>query len=245
MELILKDTKLNLAEGIDANKFGANRAIATNPKEVKDLFTNHGYNLNEVSGIFVKAFNLNAQELKEVATNLDKIDELGMREVFSSNLKIKYFRDKFLKRLVWCINHGVPYLNEDGTFAAYFDDDEAYEKFIANVPETRQEHSYELDEENTALNEMSTEDKQVYNEVVEKLNYLVLGNTMDTNLAAVVSNITNKIVAPILRKEYRYIPLAEIIDNIMFEGMDVAVEDNERIQEMILGAFREDERKVA
>lgn len=241
MELKLKDTTLNLANGVDPNKFITVRPIAVSASAVKEAFTRHGYNLDEMPGVFVKAFNLNAQELREVEDNLQRIDELGMQEVFNKNLKIKYFRNKFIERLVWCINHGLPYLNQDGTFAAFFDDAEEYAKYTASVPMEKVKTREEVDNNP----EMTDEGRQVYNEVVERLNYLVLENPTDEYLVQVVNNACQKVVPAIIRCEYRYINLYDMIESIMFDGLDVTPEQEDRIKGLVSGAFQDQERKVA
>lgn len=241
MELKVKDATFNLGDGIDSNKFVVNGAIATSPSAVKEAFINHGYNLDGMPGVFVKAFNLNSQELKEVEDNLKRIDELGMQEVFNKNLKVKYFRNKFIERLVWCINHGLPYLNQDGSFAAFFDDAEEYAKYTASVPMEKVKTSEEVDNNP----EMTDESKQVYNEVIERLNYLVLENPTDEYLVQVVNNACQKVVPAIIRCEYRYINLYDMIESVMFDGLDVTPEQEDRIKGLVSGAFQDQERKVA
>lgn len=96
------------------------------------------------------------------------------------------------------------------------------------------------------LAEMTPEDRQVYNEIVEKLNYLVLANPMDTVLATVVNNAISKSAEAILRQELKWgIEPREMIESVMFDGLETYVGlDKDRIANLVLGAFPDEERKV-
>ena len=66
---------------------------------------------------------------------------------------------------------------------------------------------------------MDAEDRQVYNQIVESLNYLILQNPTNEYLPTIVNNITKRIVDVILRKEYRFLPLGDVVAGVMFEGI--------------------------
>jgi len=258
MEFKFKKTGVSLADGIDANKFGALRAIAVTPEEVKKVFLNYGYNLEGINGAFLKTFSLNAQELKEVENNLAKIEKMGMKTIFQANLQVKYFKNKFMSKLERCMSANLPYLNSDNTFASFFDNDEEFEAYIsgAKIEEkpldnsiNRKDNVIDVNINNNVnkedrTNEMTPEDKQVYNEIVEKLNYLVLGNPLDTMLVNVVRNATTKVVDAILRQEYKFLGIREMVESVMFDGLDVTPEDNQRLTNLVLGAFPDEERKM-
>lgn len=266
MEFKFKKTSVSLAEGVDGNKFGALRAIAVTPEEVKNLFLAHGYNLEGIQGIFLKAFAMNAAELKEVEDNLIKIEKMGMQQVFQANMQIRYFRDKFMRKLERCIAAGLPYLNSDNTFASFFANEEEFEDYLLGsknkntIPVNEDKilkekielnnlkgeisNKNKINMDDNKLDEMSPEDRQVYNEIVERLNYLVLASPMDTMLATVVNNATNKAVDAILRQEYKFLGVREMVESVMFDGLDVTPEDNKRITSLVLGAFPDEERKM-
>ena len=155
-----------------------------------------------------------------------------------------------MKRFVELIHKGVPYLNADNSFADYLLNNEM-DKIPSELTQTdviKSQIEYESKQESPAsedqLVQMSPEDNQVYNEIVEKLNYLVLANPLDTGLATVVRNATNKAVDAILRKEYKFLGIREMVESVMFDGLDVTTEDNERITNLVLGAFPDEERKM-
>ena len=86
---------------------------------------------------------------------------------------------------------------------------------------------------------MDAEDRQVYNQIVESLNYLILQNPTNEYLPTIVNNITKRIVDAILRKEYRFLPLGDVVAGVMFEGIDVTPE-MESVRELVLSAFPEE-----
>ena len=87
-----------------------------------------------------------------------------------------------------------------------------------------------------AMEEMDAEDRQVYNQVVESLNYLILQNPTNEYLPKIVANITKNIVGSLKRKEYRFLPLNDIVQSVMYEGIDVTPEMQE-LTDLILSAF--------
>lgn len=253
MEFKFKGVKINLPEGVEAAKFDANRVMANIPEDVLKLFLEYGIDLKtECPGAFLKGFTLNEKELAEVRENLKRYVELGMLDVIKANpknLQIRTFKSTFMKRLVECVQKGKPYLNSDNTFADFLVKNEM-ELASATVTQTElvnAQMDYEANKEVTNADQvaqMTPEDKQVYNEIVERLNYLVLGNPMDTMLANIVSNATAKVTDAILRKEYKFLGIREMVESVMFDGIDVTPADNERITNLVLGAFPDEERKM-
>ena len=86
---------------------------------------------------------------------------------------------------------------------------------------------------------MDAEDRQVYNQIVESLNYLILQNPTNEYLPTIVNNITKRVVDAFLRKEYRFLPLGDVVAGVMFEGIDVTPE-MESVRELVLSAFPEE-----
>ncbi|MCI9281404.1 MAG: hypothetical protein HFI49_04020 [Bacilli bacterium] len=262
MEYILnRDLRLKLADGVEASKFDANRVIATIPKNVLSLFLEYGIDLKtECPGAFIKAFTVNAKELEEIRGNLERLKELDLIEVIKanpSNLQIRVFKTSFMKRLVELMQKGTPYLNADNSFADYLLDNKipnqitqtdlinAQIEYVADKSSDEQNNSLNVGATSDRLAEMTPEDRQVYNEIVEKLNYLVLANPMDTVLATVVNNAISKAAEAILRQELRWgIEPREMIESVMFDGLETMIGlDKERIASLVLGAFPNEERK--
>lgn len=253
MEFRFKGVKINLPDGVDASKFDANRVIANIPEDVLKIFQESNIDLKaECPGAFLKGFTLNEKELAEVSENLKRYQELGLIDIIKANpknLQVRVFKSAFLKRLVTCMQAGKPYLNSDNSFADFLLKNEM-NKIPAQVTPTdliNTQINYEANKENTnaeQVTQMSPENKQVYNEIVEKLNYLVLANPMDTMLASVVNNSTDRVVDAINREEYRYIGIREMVKSIMFDGLELPTEDKERIESLVLGAFPDEERKM-
>ena len=249
MEYILnRDLRLKLADGVEASKFDANRVIATIPKNVLSLFLEYGIDLKtECPGAFIKAFTVNAKEL----------DLIEVIKANPSNLQIRVFKTSFMKRLVELMQKGTPYLNADNSFADYLLDNKipnqitqtdlinAQIEYVADKSSDEQNNSLNVGATSDRLAEMTPEDRQVYNEIVEKLNYLVLANPMDTVLATVVNNAISKAAEAILRQELRWgIEPREMIESVMFDGLETMIGlDKERIASLVLGAFPNEERK--
>ena len=269
MEYIFsRDLRLKLADGVEAPKFDANRVIATIPKNVLSLFLEYGIDLKaECPGAFLKAFTVNERELEEIRGNLKRLSDLDLIEVIKanpSNLQIRVFKTSFMKRFVELIQKGTPYLNADNSFVDYLLNNEmdkipakitetelvnAQIEHEANKPFIEQNNSFKVEMNVGAtsdrLAEMTPEDRQVYNEIVEKLNYLVLANPMDTVLATVVNNAISKAAEAILRQELKWgIEPREMIESVMFDGLETMIGlDKDRIASLVLGAFPNEERK--
>lgn len=252
MEFKFRGLKVSLPDGVEAPKFDANRVIASIPEEVYKLFQGYGIDLKEeCPGAFIKGFTLNEKELVEVSENLKRYQELGLIDIIKANpknLQIRVFKSTFMKRLVERLQAGQPYLNSDNSFADFLLKNEIEQKnesvvnsVIDKTYDFRNEAANEQNNDKTM--QMSPENKQVYNEIVESLNYLVLANPMDTMLATVVNNSTAKVVDAINREEYRYIGIKEMVKSVMFEGLEVPSTDKERLENLVLGAFPDEERK--
>lgn len=233
-------------EGVLITKFlmSIHLANEANVLKIKNSLENHTYTIGVVPGEFLKIFSMNPKEIDEFEKILVEIDELGLKDIFSANLKTASFKRSFLEKLKFCINNHLPYLNPDNTFISDLYDNEKFGEYSAKVPIGQIKTIQEINEsspisQNDANmeNKMDMEDKQVYNEIIEKLNYLLLAHPTDEMLAKVVNNVTNKIVSSILRKEYKFLSLNDVVKSIMFEGLDVTPVDNIRIEELIDSIF--------
>lgn len=255
MEFKFRGLKINLPDGVEAAKFDANRVMANIPEDLLKLFMEYGIDLKEeCPGVFLKAFTVNEKELTEIRDNLKRLNDLELISVIKANprnLQIRVFKNSFMKRFVELIQKGTPYLNADNSFVDYLLNNEM-DKIPAQINQTQllnAQIEYEVNQEmqntNDQVVQMTPEDKQVYNEIVKCLNYLVLANPLDNGLAAVVRNATEKIIDAILRKEYKFLGIREMVESVMFDGLDITPIDNERITNLVLGAFPDEERKMA
>ena len=235
-------------EGVLITKYLMDMYLANSDtaKSVKMEFVNHGYSLDIVPGEFLKIFTMNEKEIAELDKVLVEIDELGLKEVFQANLRPASFKRGFLERVKWCIVNNFPYLHEDNTFIKELERPEAFAEYTAHKPMEMIKTAQEVDAmERKATNSevlfdrMDAEDKQVYNQIVESLNYLILQNPTNEYLPTIVNNITKKVVDAILRKEYRFLPLSDVVSGVMFDGIDVTPE-MESVRELVLSAFPEE-----
>lgn len=266
MEFKFRGLKINLPDGVEAPKFDANRVIANVPENVSSLFLEYGIDLKaECPGAFLKAFTINERELEEIKGNLQRLKDLDLIEIIKanpSNLQVRVFKTSFMKRLVELIQQGTPYLNADNSFAEYLLNNNipaqiretnlitAQIEYVSDKPSDERTSNFASEktaiQNSDRLAEMTPEDRQVYNEIVEKLNYLVLANPMDTVLATVVNNAISKSAEAILRQELKWgIEPREMIESVMFDGLETSIGlDKERIANLVLGAFPNEERKV-
>ena len=256
--------KIKFKEGIDSSKFTMN-FFQENSEKVLKLFGQYNYDL-ELDATSAKIFAIPTKAkfidkngeaeltIGELEESLKRINELGLKDLFSVNLSLATLKMNFISRVEWCINNNLPYLNEDNTFASVLFSNEAFAEYSATLPLEQIKTSKELDgpkvqanepkQEENKNNGMDPEDKLVYNEIITKLSYLVLGNPTDDFLIKVVDNIKTRIVEPIVRKEYKFLSINEMVSNIMFDGLDTTPVDNIRIEELILNTFPETERKL-
>ena len=155
------------------------------------------------------------------------------------------FGRKYAK-VKWSKDNNFPFLREDQTFISELYNDNLFAEYTAHKPmetiKTAQEvDAIERDAKNSEVvaDKMDAEDRQVYNQIIESLNYLILQNPTNEYLPTIVNNITKRVVDAILRKEYRFLPLGDVVAGVMFEGIDVTPE-MESVRELVLSAFPEE-----
>ena len=149
----------------------------------------------------------------------------------------------FASRVQFCIDNGFIFMNGN-RFIKELYDAEDFGSYTAGKP---LQEIRTVEELNRSTNgsaddlqaKMDPEDRQVYNQIIESLNYLVLQNATNEYLPAVVRNIIDKVKESILRKEYHFLPLRDVVDGVMFDGIDVTPE-MENIRELVLSAFPEE-----
>ena len=243
------DLGIKTEEGVLITKYLMDMYIANSDiaKRVKQEFVNHGYSMDVVPGEFLKIFTMNEKEFAELGKVLTEIDELGLKDEFAANLRPASFKRAFLERVKFCRNNDFPYLYEDHTFIKELERPEAFAEYTAHKPMNMIKTAQEvgpIEEKNHSINEdvankMDAEDQQVYNQIIKNLNYFLLQNPTNEYLPIVVNNITKKVVDAILRKEYRFLPLSDVISGVMFDGMDVTPE-MESVKDLVLCAFPEE-----
>ena len=241
------DLGVKTEEGVLITKYLMDMYLAKSDiaKNVKNEFESHGYSLNVVPGEFLKIFTMNDKEFAELSKVLTEIDELGLKEIFQANLRPVSFKKGFLERVKWCIVNNFPYLHEDNTFIKELERPESFAEYTAHKPIEMIKTAQEVEKlEKQSINsediteKMDAEDRQVYNQIVEVLNYLILQNPTNEYLPAIVNNITTKVVDAILRKEYRFLPISDVVSGVMFDGIEVTPE-MESVRDLVLSAFPE------
>lgn len=245
------DLGIRTDEGVLITKYLINISLAKsdNIKKIVGLFKENGYDLSVVPGGFFKIFTYNEKEIVELEKVLEEVNSLGLKELYQINLKVGSFKREFLERLKFCLNNNMPYLNSDNSFIKELYSKELFGEYTARKPLQEIKNTNEVMEVEGKNNidlkpTMDAEDRQVYNEIIEKLNYLVLANPTDEFLSQVVANITKKIPESILRKEYKFTTVGEMVSGVMFNGLDVTPLDNIRIEELISNVFPSEERNL-
>ena len=215
---------------------------------VYDLFVNHGYRIDVIPSEFYKIFSMNDRERAELETLvLPKIEELGLKEVFQANLRPASFKRNFVARVEFCKNNGFSVCNEENVFHEVLYRADTFAEYTAHKPldmiKTAQELDPNILEESKNIEQtlanLDDEDRQVYNEIVTNLNYLILRNPTIEYLPMLVNNITKNVIPSLIRKEYRFLPLNDIVTSVMFDGVDVTPE-MEGAHDLVLSAFPEE-----
>ncbi len=235
------DLGIKTEEGVLITKYLMDIYMAEldHAKNVKDKFLDHGYTIDVVPGEFLKIFTMNEKEIDELDKILVEIDALGLKDVFQDNLRLASFKRAFLERVKFCITNKFPYLHEDNTFIEQLYRADSFALYTVNKPISMIKNTSQIDTTDEKETLLDAEDKQVYNEIVESLNYLILQNSTNEYLPAVVNNITKKVVDALVRKEYHFLPLREVIAGVMFDGLDVTPE-MENVRDLVLSAFPEE-----
>ena len=241
------DLGIKMDDGVLITKYLMNISLANSDsaKRIKSEFVNHGFELDVVPGEFIKIFTMNEKEIADLSKILIEIDELGLKDIFQNNLRPASFKRAVLERIKFCIANKFPYLNHDNTFISELYNPETFAEYTAHKPLNMIKTAQELNNSDNledVINNMDSEDRQVYNQIMESLSYLVLQHPTNENLTTVVNNIKVKIIDSLKRKEYHFLSIDDIVSNVMFEGIDVTPE-MENIKELVLSAFPDDMQK--
>ena len=236
MDFKFVNTKISLDEGVLADKFLANRAIARNPEQVKAIFIEHGYDLTNVPGEFVKTLTFDDKEMYELGEVLDEIHKLGLREIFNANLRPSSFKRSLLERVKHCLDNNIPFVNSDNTFVDSLVKDEI-EALEEN--KTIQEDTPSISN-NTALD---MEDLEVKSEIIKVLGE-INAKSNDPVVTFITTSIINNLDMAIMKsaKEYRVLGLRSIIENALV-GVVLDPEMQELVNNEILSAFPLEEER--
>ncbi len=239
-----RDLGIRTEEDVLITKFLADIHIASydNAKRVKEEFTRHGFEVATVPGEFLKILTMNEREIGELEQVLDEIVALGLKDVFQNNLRPACFKRDFLERVKFCMNNNIMYVNEDREFRPELYNKILFAEYSTKKPLKEIKTAQEIAEEENRLELLDPEDRQVYNQILENLNFLVLRNATNEYLPQVVDNISKKVVGALARKEYRFLPLSDIVASVMFEGLDVTPQ-MESVRELVISAFPEEIEK--
>ena len=244
------DLGVRTDEGVLITKYLMDMYIAKSDtaRSVKNEFVSHGYALDVVPGEFLKIFTMNEKEVAELDKVLTEIEELGLKEVFQANLRPSSFKRGFLERVKFCVANDFQFYNEeDHAFIKELYRGEEFAEYTSHKPITSIKTAQELDQMGIhmedSLADLDPEDRQVYNQVVERLNYLILENPTNAYLPQLVSNATQKLVGALKRKEYRFLSLSEVVLGVMFDGIDVTPE-MESVHDLVASAFPEENKDL-
>lgn len=226
------EVSVNLDEGVKAEYFYSNTIFGVNATEVQNVFNNNNYELDSIPGHFAKAFTMNAKETEEVRETLAEIQKLGLKEIFAGNLKLAHFKRSFVERVKRCIEIGVPFLNSDNTFIKELNTNEAFNHYLEvnakNItPNNGNSERDEILEARVAS--MDEFEVGIYNNIAEKLNYLIIANATNYNLVSILKLAIRRFAEAILNKAYE-LPKEEMLNGIISElGLDIESPEAEMI----------------
>ena len=237
MDFKFVNTKITLEEGIAPEKFLANRAVAKNPEQIKSLFLEHGYDISNVPGEFIKTLSFDDKEAYELSEVLDEIDALGLKDVFNANLRPASFRRSFLERVKYCLDNHIPFLNSDNTFIATLRNDDLAPAVEQNIEPIV---SAPAPEDASSLD---AEDLEVKSSIIKTLSE-INEKASEPMLTFIISSIISNLDMAINKsaKEYRTLGLRSIITNALV-GVTLTPEMQDLIDHEILSAFPLEEER--
>lgn len=216
MEFKFQDnTKVGLNEGVDLIKFLANRK-AVQAQDIKNLFGQHGYNIQVVPGSFLKTFTMDAKEIHELSLVLEEIDTLeeqkgiNLKQVFEANLSIQIFKRVFLERIKKCLNMGIPFINSDNSFVRALYDSSDFEDFVATMPTPEKTQASEVPDT------LDEEDSAVKYDILRELGKINENNddgTLTFVVSSIIANLDNVIKND--NKNYRTLGTRHLIEGAL------------------------------
>ena len=223
-------TKFMLDEGVESYKFGA-ILKATEPEEIKEIFLNHGYDVDKVvSGHFLKMFAMDAKEVHELPLILDEIEALNLKDVFNYNMRVQIFKREFVERVKYCLDNNIAFLNSDNTFIRQLNSPDAFKDYTTSMPLKDTEEKIELD----------MEDTMVKHKIMETLGEI--GNDeQNPVLTAIISNIYTHLDEVIKKdeKKYKVMGIRHLVEDALVGEIDPVMQSV--FDTKVLVAFPENE----
>lgn len=245
-----KELGVKTEDGVLITKYLMDIYLANydNAKSIKNEFENHKYSIDVVPGEFLKIFTMKDKEFAELSEVLTEIDKRGLKDIFQANLRPACFKRGFLERVKFCVANDFHFYNEeDYTFIPELYRVEDFAEYTSHKPLSAIKTVQELEQMGLHMEdpiaELDPEDRQVYNQIVERLNYLILQNPTNPYLPQLVSNATGKLVGALKRKEYRFLSLNDVVLGVMFDGIDVTPE-MESVHDLVASAFPEENKDL-
>ncbi len=270
--------EVKFREGIDPSKYSED-FVFDNSQMVWDLLKKYGY--QEFEGKSAKLFTIPTKAtlhknkfddveltVSMLEASLERIEKLGLKNYFASDLSIDTLHPVFVDRVEWCKNNNMAFFDEENqTFLpALFDvlqfaeytkqkplDTIVTASEAPNMGDYTPNHDDRTQTEQAAeeyfMVRANAEDQQVMNDVKKKLYTALLKHPDDEFLNKVVHNTIIKIGPHILNKEYKEEnkTLYDLVESVMFDGLDMEpqTDDNNRIEDIMAEEFGLPERGMA
>ena len=231
-------------EGVTLTKYliAIHKAEEASVIKVKNLFETHGYNISVVPGEFLKIFTMNEKEIAELGKALDKIEELGLKDIFNANLKISTFKPALISRAEFCLNNNIPFLNSDNSIVSMLYNTEAFAEYTTrpnDVKTVREiEENPSVFDENKNITMLDEEDLMVQKDIIKTLTEINRENPNDTTLTFIVTTIIANLDGVLANdnKNYRFMGTEHIIENAL-QGFALTPEMEEIAKNKIMNRF--------
>lgn len=261
---IFNQVSQGLAEGVDRNKaFALAGLMSETSIDVEKVFQEHGYDLSNFPLKFLKMYAVNEKELGELIEVLKEYTALGLKETANASLEPATFKLAFLGRVKFCIDNNINYRDEEGKFASWLFNAEAFGRETAGtvkiedvktVSELMAEGKEVVvkEEAKDRLAYLDDESRQIYQAINYALSSLNFSTPGDDTLNRVVSNLLDlrsenakNLINALVRKEYTFgKSISEIITDYAFNGLEIPGSEQARVASMITEAMEMEEEKV-
>lgn len=250
--MAFKNFSATLNDGVAEDKAAALMPIFISYDLVRQALISHGYDVSSVPlGLGVLA-TMNKEEFEEFNRVLNKVEELGIKDIVQNNIGIRaMFREVMMARIEFCLKCNLPFVDQNGLLKMEMLGSIKFAEFTRNIPLENIPVAHETIEiskdasVDNDLEKLSDEEKQLYNAILKRVLEVLLANPTDEVLNKVVNNIKAKLVAAILNKEYEKFGIREMLENMMFVGVEVTPIDEMRITQLMDEAFPLEEERGA
>lgn len=261
---IFDQVSQGLAEGVDRNKaFALADLMSETSIDVEKVFKEHGYDLSNFPLKFLKMYAVNEKELGELIEVLKEYTSLGLKDAANASLEPATFKVAFLGRVRFCIDNNINYRDEEGRFASWLFNAEAFGretaqkvkiedvKSVSDLMATGQEFLVK-EEARDRLAYLDEESSQIYHTINYNLSSLNFSTPGDDTLNQVVSNLLDltsenakNLINALVRKEYKFgKSISEIVIDYAFNGLEIPGSEQARVASMITEAMEMKEEKV-